>query len=41
MKLEDSIKITKDLPVIEIELLLAGVPNPVPETNRLETRNSI
>jgi len=30
MKLEDFIKITGDLPVIEIELLLAGIPNPDP-----------
>lgn len=30
MKFEDFIKIAKDLPVIEIELLLAGVPNPDP-----------
>ncbi len=30
MKLEDFIKITRDLPVIEIELLLAGIPNPDP-----------
>ncbi len=30
MKLEDFIKITRNLPVIEIELLAAGVPNPAP-----------
>jgi len=30
MKLEDFIKITGDLPVIEMELLLAGIPNPDP-----------
>jgi predicted transcriptional regulator of viral defense system len=30
MKLEDFIKTTGDFPVIEIELLLAGVPNPDP-----------
>ena len=30
MKLEEFIKITRDLPVIQIELLLAGVSNPAP-----------
>lgn len=30
MKLENFIKITGNLPVIEIELLLAGIPNPDP-----------
>lgn len=30
MKFEDFIKITGDLPIIEIELLLAGIPNPDP-----------
>lgn len=30
MKFEDFVKIARDLPVIEIELLLAGIPNPDP-----------